>query len=114
MHMCNIAHEDGAAIHLFDGKGIDGVDEIRRVVHRQGVILVADFDIARGKDDILALQRRADIRGGQSACLQGLGIQIRHDDARLAAVRVGDFCAMYHRQGGADDVLTQVVELGIR
>ena len=54
------------------GKGIDRVDDVRAVVHRQLVILAADLDVAGRQDDVLALQRVADIGGRQPARLQGL------------------------------------------
>ena len=49
----------------------------------------------------------------QTARLQRLGIQIRHDHARLAAVGIGNFRAVHHGERGADDVLAQVIELGV-
>ena len=113
VHMRHIAHEHGAAVDLLDGKGVDRVDHVRRVVHRQAVILVADLHVARRQDDVLVLQRRAHVRGRQTARLQGLRIQIRHDDARLAAIGIGNFRAVHHGERGADDVLAQVIELGV-
>ena len=111
--MRHIAHEHGSPVNLLDRKRVDRLDHIRRVIHRQGVVLVADFDVARGQYDVLMLQRRAHIGGRQSPGLQGLHVQIRHDHSRLATVGVRHFRAMDDGQGGTNDVLTQVIELGI-
>jgi hypothetical protein len=51
--------------------------------------------------------------GSESARLQRLLIEVRHDDARLAAVRIGHLGAVHHRQCRADDVLAEIIERGV-
>jgi hypothetical protein len=111
--MGHVAHEHRPAVDLFDGKSIDGRDHVRRVVHAQRVIFVADFYIARRQNDVLTLQRRTHVRGGQAARLQGLRIEVSHDYPGLAAVGIGNLGSVNHGQRRTDDVLTQIVELGV-
>ncbi len=113
MHVRDIAHEHGFALHLGDGEGVDRIDDIRAVVHRQLVVLAADLDVAGRQDDVLALQGVADLGRREPPRRERVRVQIGHDDARLAAVGLRYLGAMHHREVGADDVLAQVVELGV-
>ena len=84
------------------------------VVHRDGVVLAPDLHVAGRQDDVLALQRLADVGRRQAARLQRLLVEIDHDDARLAAIGIGHRGAAHDRQVGPDDVLAEVVELRCR
>ena len=95
------------------GEGVDGFDDIRRVVHRQRVILVSDLHVAGRQNDVLTLQRRAHVRGRQTPRLQRLRVQIDHDHARLPAIRIRNRRPAHHRQSRANDVLPQVIQFRV-
>ena len=114
MHVGDIAHENGVAVDLLDRESVDRVERVRTVVHRQRVVLAADLHIPGRQDHILALERLADIRGGQAARLQCTLVEIRHHDSRFAAVGIRHFGAVHDGKTGPNDVLSQVVQLGIR
>ena len=114
MNMRDVAHEHRLARHLFDRELVDRGDRVRAGVHRQRVILGADLDVAGGQDDVLLFDRRGDVGGRQAARVERLLVEIDHDDARLAAVGIGNFRAVHDRQIGADGVLALIVQLGVR
>ena len=101
MHVRDVAHEDGPAVDLLDRKPVDRLDDVGAVVHRQRVVLAADLDVAGRQDDVLALQRLAHIGRRQAARLQRALIEIRHDDARLAAIGIGNLGAVHDRESRA-------------
>ena len=59
------------------------------------------------------LQRFAHIAGRQAVRVQGLLVEIGHDDARLAAVGLRHLGAVHDGEVGPDDVLAEIVELGV-
>ena len=48
--------------------------------------------------------------GVRPRALQRMLVEIGHDDARLAAVGIGNFGPMHDRKIGTDDVLAEIVE----
>ncbi len=73
----------------------------------------ADLHIPCRQDDVLRQQRVAHVLRREAARLQRLLVEVGHDDARLAAVRIRHLGAMHHRERRADDVLPQIVERGV-
>ena len=114
MYVRDVAHEHRASVDLLDGKCIDGFNDVRRIVHRERVVLVSDLHVAGRENHILMLQGGADIRRIQAARLQRMNIEVGHDHARLAAIGIRNLRAVHHRQRGANDVLAQIVEFGVR
>jgi len=114
VHVRDVAHEHRASIDPLDRERVDGLDDVRTVVHGDQIVEVADLHIARRQDDVLGLQGVTHIGRCQPARLQRLLIEIGHDDARLAAVGIGHLCTVYHGECRADDVLPEVVERGVR
>ena len=55
VHMRHVAHEHGTAVDLPDRERVDRVDDVRRIVHRQWIVFVADLDITGRQNDILML-----------------------------------------------------------
>jgi hypothetical protein len=46
MHVRDIAHEDDLSVVVLDREGVDPLDDLRAVVHRQQVVLPADLYVA--------------------------------------------------------------------
>src|SRR6266403_1554639 len=113
MNVGDVAQEHDPALLLLDRKLIDRRDRVGAVVEGERVILAADFDVASRKNDVLLLDRARDIGRRQSARGKRLLIEIHHDDARLAAVRIRDFRAMNDSQIRANDVLAEIVQFGV-
>src|ERR1700683_688313 len=84
MHVCDVTHEDLAAIDLPDWVGIEGLDQIGAVVHRQKIVLRSNLYVAGRQDHVLGQKGVTDVRGGQTARLERLLVKIGHDDAGLA------------------------------
>ena len=97
-----------------DREGVDGLDRIGAVVHRDEVIARADLHVPGGQDDVLVLQRIAHVRRRQAARLQRRRIEVGHDDARLAAVGIRHLGAVHDGERRTDDVLAEVVEPRVR
>ena len=113
MNMRDVPHKHDSAGDFLHWKSIYRGDDVGAIVCRQRVIFAADFDIARGQDHVLLLKSGGNIRGGQTARFECLLVEVDHDDARLAAIRIRYLRPMDDCQIWADGILAEIIELGI-
>ncbi len=97
VNMGDVLNKDRAAIDLLDRKSIDGGDDIGTVVHRQRIVLAADFHVAGGQNDVLSLKGFGDVARRQAARVQRILVEVGHDDSGLATVRIGNFGPLHDR-----------------
>ncbi len=60
------------------------------------------------------LQSLGDVARCQAVGIQCILVEVCHDDAGLAAIRIGNLGPVHDREIRTDDVLPEVVEGGIR
>ena len=110
-HLSDIANVNDRAIHLFDRQIVQHLQNFRTGIQPHVVFAVADFLCAGRQDDILRVDRVADINGRQSFAVKFLWIDIDHDLPRFATVGQRDLGALNGREPGADEIQTDVVKL---
>ena len=106
----HVAHVNRRAVHRLDRHVVHRRNQLRAAVEPNQVFTRAHFHGARGKNQVLQVQRVGNVGGGQSFSVQRIWIQVHHHVADFPAVgkRHGD--ARYGGQPGANEILTIVVQ----
>ena len=110
----DIANVNHRVVYLSDRQIVQRLQKFRTRVQPHIVFAVADFLRPGRKDDVLGIERVADVCWGKSFAEKFLRIEIDHDLARLAAVWQRDLCALHGGELRADEIQTKIVELLLR
>ena len=110
-HVRYVADIDGRAVHGLDGNGFDLRQQIGARVEDDGVLVGADLRGPRRHDHVLLAEGVVDVARRQSPGEKPLGIDVDHDQALLASVRIGDLDSRDRRHVGADEVDPVVEQL---
>src|SRR5258708_8794733 len=98
MDLRHVAHVDHRSVHLFERYVVEATDRLNSTVETDGIVLLADPRLARGKSEVLGIDGIADVAGRKSLGLKRLRIDIHHDLPRLAAVWRRERRALYNRK----------------
>ncbi len=110
VHVGHVSQVDGGVPTLADGNVVQLLQHLWAAVGPDHVVHVAKAHIAGRQDDVLLVERHADIGGADAAGVQEVRVKVHHDLARLAATGQGDLRALHGGQARADEVQTKVVD----
>jgi hypothetical protein len=100
----DIANVNHRVVYLFDWQIVQRLQKFRAGVQPHIVFAVANFLGAGWEDDVLGIERIADVRWGKSFAEKFLRIDIDHDLARLSTVWERDLRALDGCQLCADEI----------
>src|SRR5205085_6912140 len=98
-----VADVDRGAPDDLDGNGLDLGEEIGAGVEHDGKLVGADLRGPGGHDDVLLPDGGVQVPRRQAPGEEPLGVDVDHDQALLAAVRIRDLNAPDGGHVGADE-----------
>jgi hypothetical protein len=103
-HVADIANVNRRSVHHLDGKIVERIHRGWAGIEIHAVFELADLRRAGGDDEILLGDGRRDIRRREPLGLHGRGVDIDHDLALFAAVRIRDGATVDGHQARAYEI----------
>jgi hypothetical protein len=107
----DVVEVDGGTVDLLEREIGEAHECGRGAVELDVVFRAADLGGTTGFNDVLMAEGKEDVVGGETFCLEALGVEVDHDGALAAAVDVGQDGAVDGGELRTDEVEAEVVQL---